>query len=102
MGNELGFCTASIHCQQHNIMLQREKTQLALIAISESHLKNAAMRTVRCRVDHFSTGWTILHRAKRTYKDLNSGGARPGHTWTVSCVRVTPFSIADMTLYSVL
>ena len=32
-------------------MLQRKAPQLAPIVISENHLKFAAMRTVRCRVD---------------------------------------------------
>ena len=47
--------------------LENPPTRPAPIAISENHLKNAAMRRVRChgRVDHFSTGWTIkkIHRA---------------------------------------
>ena len=37
------------------IMLQSNTSQLAPIAISEIHLKNAVMRTVRCRVDNVST-----------------------------------------------
>ena len=56
---ELGFGMACIHYYQH--MLQRKNPQLAPIAISENHLKFAAMRTVRCRVGQFSTGWVNLH-----------------------------------------
>ena len=60
---ELGFGMACVHYYQQ--ALQRITPQLAPIAISENHLKIAAiaMRTVRCRVDHFSTGWIILHGA---------------------------------------
>ena len=45
---ELGFGMACIRYYQ--LTLQRKPPQLAPIAISENHLKNAAMRTVRCRV----------------------------------------------------
>ena len=58
---ELGFGMTCIHYYKHT--LQRKTPQLAPIAISENHLKNAVMRTVRCRVDQFSTGWIILHMA---------------------------------------
>ena len=46
---ELGFGMACIHYYQ--LTLQRKTPQLAPIAISENHLENAAMRTVRCRVE---------------------------------------------------
>ena len=65
---ELGFCMACIHYQQHTS--QRKAPQLAPIAISENHLKFAATRTVRCsyRVEHFSTGWRLLHGAYMGHK----------------------------------
>ena len=45
---ELGFGMACIH--YYHLTLQRKTPQLAPIAISENHLKIAAMRTVRCKV----------------------------------------------------
>ena len=53
----------------HDIVSNLRETpqfQLAPVAISENHLKNVAMRTVRCRVDHFSTERPRIQRGEQT------------------------------------
>ena len=71
---ELGFGMACVHYYQ--LTLQRKTPQLAPIAMSENHLKNAAMRTVRCRVPKYDSAWPNSQGARVTYRDLRSGGAR--------------------------
>ena len=60
MCEELGFCMACIHYYQHNYAAKENPPHAP---ISENHLKNAAMRAVRCRVGHCSTGWGNLNEA---------------------------------------
>ena len=76
-------------------MLQRKNTQLAPIAISENQLKFAAMRTVRCRAEQFSTSPGTSHRAQGTYRDLRSGGARVDHNMDS---RITAFTVPNSAL----
>ena len=59
------------------------------------HLKFAAMRTVRCRAEQFSTSPGTSHRAQGTYRDLRSGGARPCHNMDSL---VTAFTVPDSAL----
>ena len=57
------------------------------------------MRTVRCRVDQFSTEWGILYGAYDTYKDFRSGWARPYHNMDSLVTIVTVPNSALCTLY---
>ena len=77
---ELGFDMSCIHHYQHT--LQRKPPQLAPIAISENHLKNAAMRTVCCGVGKYDSAWGNSQGARVTYRDPRSGGARVGQRYS--------------------
>ena len=77
----------------------KETPQLTPITISENHLENAAMRTVRCRVlvdrsvqgGSFCIGLNIPVKSQ----DLNSRGASPAHNMASV---LTLFAIADSSL----